>query len=218
MEKFSFMKFVKISFLTLGLSSLVFTSCKSDDDDPKNQNNFTDIDVPGQMLDLDGIHVVYPENHTFGVWNQGTINIPVGGKDYTFDYFLTMDTLSKNVRIHYYLLSNPSTANPTDVDVIADLFKNSSYAPDAGHELLSDETVSFAGYDSRKLTANQFAYLDKDTYKLVNLDTTIYKERYVFYDNDTKKVFTVLMEIPEPLKASRRTELYGIISSIKVNK
>ena len=58
MEKFSFMKFVKISFLTLGLSSLVFTSCKSDDEDPKNQNNFTDIDVPGQMLDLDGIHVV----------------------------------------------------------------------------------------------------------------------------------------------------------------
>lgn len=218
MEKFSFMKFVKISFLALGLSSLVFTSCKSDDPDPKNQNNFTDIDVPGQMLDLEGIHVVYPEKHTFGVWNQGTINIPVGGKDYTFDYFLTMDTLSKNVRIHYYLLSDPSTANQSDVDVIADVFKNDQYSEDTGHELLSDETVSFAGYDSRKLTVNQVAYLDKTTYKLVKLETTIYKERYVFYDNDTKKLFTVSMEMPEPLKDSRRAELYDIISSIKVNK
>lgn len=218
MEKFRFLKFVKISFLVLGLSSFIFTSCKSDDDDPKNQNNFTDIDVDGQMLDLDGIHVVYPEDHTFGVWNQGKVPVPVGGKDYKFDYFVTMDTLSKNVRIHYYLLSEPSTANPADVDVIADLFKNSSYTADAGHELLSDETVSFAGHDSRKLTANQFAYLDKATYKLVNLDTTIYKERYVFYDNDSKKVYTVSIEMPEPLKASRRTELYDIISSIKVNK
>ena len=104
MEKFSFLKFVKISFLVLGLSSLVFTSCKSDDDDPKDQNNFTDIDVPGQVLNLDGIHIVYPENHTFGVWNQGTKEI----KNLKFDYFLTMDTLSKNVRIHYFLLSDSS--------------------------------------------------------------------------------------------------------------
>lgn len=214
MEKFSFLKFVKISFLVLGLYSLVFTSCKSDDDDPKNQNNFTDIDVPGQVLNLDGIHIVYPENHTFGVWNQGTKEI----KNLKFDYFLTMDTLSKNVRIHYFLLSDPSTANQSDVDVIADVFKNDQYSEDTGHELLSDETVSFAGYNSRKLTVNQVAYLDKTTYKLVKLDTTIYKERYVFYDNDTKKLFTVSMEMPEPLKDSRRAELYGIISSIKVNK
>lgn len=213
MEKFSFLKFVKISFFALGLSSLIFTSCNSDEE-IKDKPEIPKNEIPVDVLNLDGINVNYPKNHTFGVWNQGTRKI----KNLKFDYFLTMDTLSKNVRIHYFLLSDPSTANQSDVDVIADVFKNDQYSEDTGHELLSDETVSFAGYDSRKLTVNQVAYLDTATYKLVKLDTTIYKERYVFYDNDTKKLFTVSIEIPETLKDSRRAELYDIISSIKVNK
>ena len=217
MEKFSFLKFVKISFFAFGLSSLIFTSCNSDEE-IKDKPEIPKNEFPVDVLNLDGINVNYPKNHTFGVWNEGSKIIPVNGTDYKFDLTMTMDKSSKNVRIHYYLLSEPSTAKSSDVDAIADRFKNDVYSEDTGHELLSDETVPFAGYDSRKLTVNQVAYLDKTTYELVPLDTVIYKERYVFFDSDVKKVYTVSIEIPEPLKDSRRTELYDIISSIKVNK
>ena len=56
MEKFSFLKFVKISFFALGLSSLIFTSCNSDEE-IKDKPEIPKNEIPVDVLNLDGINV-----------------------------------------------------------------------------------------------------------------------------------------------------------------
>jgi len=213
MEKFNFLKLAKISCLVFGLSSIALTSCKEDPEpDGPLPDNF---EVP--VLTVGDFSVTYPENHTFGAWDYPERVVPVSGQKYKFKTFLTMDTLSKNVRITYMSLSEPTTAKATDVDVIAKVFKDDVYCDDFGHELLSEETALLAGHDTKKLTARQFAYLNDDL-DLVKLDFEIYKERYIFFDEGTSRVYSVEMEMPDSLKAKRRSELYGIISSLRINK
>lgn len=221
MEKFNFWKIAKASMLAFVVSSFALSSCsKNDDDDPKNQNNFTDIEVPGQVLSLNDIRAVYPDDHNFGVWKWNDVVISVGDRknshDDKFSIYVTMDTLSTNVRILYYFLIDPSTVESSDVDGLAKTFKEDVYSADNGYDFMSEETVSFAGSNAKKLSAMQVWYWSEDRTK--KIDCRIYKERYIFYDNDSKKVYSVQMEIPDDLRSSRYDELKGILSSIKVNK
>ncbi len=218
MEKFNFLKFAKISCFVFGLSSLAFTSCKTAESEDGGKDPLNELEFP--VLSVGDFSVTYPVGHTFGAWDWMDRTIHVGdyknGVDYKFHTYMTMDTLSKNVRISYYSQFEPSTAKPSDVSDIANIFKNDVYSEDAGHEFISDETVSLGGNDARKLTAKQLWTIDPQTLDTVYGD--IYKERYVFFDNDSRKIYSVEMEMPESLKASRHSELYGIVSSVKIKK
>lgn len=201
MEKFSFLKFVKISFLTLGLSSLVFTSCKSDDDsDPKTS---PEIDLPGEELTGEEFRVIYPKGHTFGVWNTDSISINVGDHVDIFKTLFTMDKKSEHVRIIYYTLVDPATVTSADVESLNNTFKNDYYCEDNGFELMENETVRFAECDAKKLVA-------------MEVEHQIYTERYIFFSEKNKKVYSVVMQLPDTLRNSRYDELKGILSSMKI--
>ncbi len=212
MEKFNFLRLAKISCLVLGLSSLALTSCSSDDpDDPSNPGDLPRFPV----MDKNGFHVVYPEKNPFlgKDWNE--VSIKVGDHTDKFQTYFTWDSTSTNVRITYYSLVEPATVEASDVDALTKTFKNDVYCDDNGYQLLSDEKVSFAGCDANKLTAMQVWYYDNEYNQI---DCKIYKERYTFYDNGTKKVYSVVMEMPDDQKSKRYSELKNILSSVKINK
>lgn len=200
MEKFSFLKFVKISFLALGLSSLVFTSCKSEDPDPKTS---PEVELPGEALSGEEFSVIYPEGHTFGVWNTDSVSIRVGDHVDVFKTLFTMDKKSEHVRIIYYTLVNPATVTSADVESLNNTFKNDFYCEDNGFELMENEAVSFAECDARKLVA-------------MEVEHQIYTERYIFFSEKNKKVYSVVMQLPDTLRDSRYNELKGILASMKI--
>lgn len=207
MEKFNFLRFAKISCLVLGLSSLALSSCSDDTDDP------TDPGLPQfPVMEKNGFHVVYPEKNPFLGTDWNDVSMPAGDHTDKFQTYLTWDSTSTNVRITYYTLIDPATVEASDVAVLAKSFKDNIYCEDNGYNLISEETVSFAGCDANKLTAMQVWYYLEGN----KVDCQIYKERYTFYDNSTKKVYSVLMEMPESLKGSRYTELNGILSGVKI--
>lgn len=208
MEKFNFLRFAKISCLVLGLSSLALSSCSDDTDDP------SDPSLPKfPVMEKNGFHVVYPEKNPFlgKDWNE--VSIKVGDHTDKFQTYFTWDSTSNNVRITYYSLVEPATVEASDVDALTKIFKNDVYCEDNGYNLISEETVSFAGCDANKLTAMQVWYFDNDYNKI---DCQIYKERYTFYNITNKKVYSVVMEMPESLRSSRYTELNGILSGVKI--
>lgn len=206
MEKFNFLRFAKISCVVLGLSSLTFVSCSSEDpDDDGEEGRFSpDVELPGEVITGEEFTVVYPEGHTFGVWNTDTFRIPAGDHNDEFKTLFTMDKKSNQVRITYYTQIKPKTVTSSDVDAIYKVFKNDAYSEDAGFELMEDKTVKFAGCDgAKKLVA-------------MEVEHQIYTERYIFYSKERKKVYSVVMQLPDTLRDSRYEELNGIVSSMKI--
>ncbi|MBE6328014.1 MAG: hypothetical protein E7077_13340 [Bacteroidales bacterium] len=218
MEKFSFLKLAKISFLILGLFSLTFTSCRSDDDDPKTSPFDGLPGVP--VLEVGDFYVPYPENHSFRSYNLNDVTILVGdyktGHNDKFKCYLTMDTLSESVRILYYSLIDPTTVDASDVDGLAKTFVNDWYSDDNGYEQTTEETVLFAGFNAKKITSMQVWVKDPSTNE--KIEGRFYHERYIFFDSGSKKVYSVVMQMPESLMERRRPELYNILSGLKVNK
>lgn len=210
MEKFNFLKLAKFSCLIFGLSSFILSSCTKDENSEPYDD---DLNVP--VLTVGDFSVTYPENNSFKAWDQGEKSLKIAGQSYTFSVYLTMDTLSNDVRIYYYTQIDPSTAKASDADAFAEIFKSAVYCEDAGHELTSFEKVSLGGHDAVKLTAKQFWCKDQNGKKV---ECEIYKERYVFFDEGTQKLYSVEIEMPCSLTAKRQSELYGIVSSLRIKK
>ena len=218
MEKINFLKLAKISFLILSLSSLIFTSCRSEDEEiPTSPGQ----DLPGvPVLQVGAFYVPYPENHTFKGSDQNDISVRVGdyrtGHTDKFKYYMTYDSLSSQVRVHYYSLIDPSTVDASDVDGLTKTFVEDQYSEDNGFEQTTEETVLFAGFNAKKITSMQVWARDPQTNE--KIEGRFYHERYIFFDSSSKKVYSVLIQMPESLVASRRPELYNILSGLKVNK
>ncbi len=188
---------------------MVFTSCKEDDVEVVGGGNGIgggDLpDVP--VLSVGEFSVAYPENHTFRGYDIVDEKILIGdyktGHIDSFMTYMTMDSVEKNVRIIYCALLSPETVEASDVDAIAKVMVNDVYSTDAGYELIANEVVPFAGYSAARIAA-------------LHKEAQIFKERYVFYDEKKKKVYSVRLEMPESLRASRYKELTGIIKSLKI--
>lgn len=218
MEKFNFLKLAKITILILGLFSLIFTSCRSEDDVIPTTPGGDLPNVP--VLQVGDFYVPYPEKHTFKGDDLNDVLIPVGdyktGHTDKFKAYMTWDSLSSQVRILYYSLIEPSTVDASDVDGLAKTFVDDWYCEDNGFEQPTEETVLFAGFNAKKITSMQVWVRDPQTNE--KIEGRFYHERYIFFDNASKKVYSVLIQMPESLVASRRPELYNILSGLKVNK
>ena len=68
---------------------------------------------------------------------------------------------------------------------------------------MENEAVSFAECDARKLVA-------------MEVEHQIYTERYIFFSEKNKKVYSVVMQLPDTLRDSRYDELKGILASMKI--
>lgn len=200
MEKINFLKIAKISCLALGLSSLVFTSCSKDDPEVFNGNP-GGIEVPGEVLNIGDFKVTYPENHTFGVWIYDDMEV----YDYTFSHLFTMDKKSNNVRLMYFSLKSPETVEASSVDFLTQKLIDDYYCDDNGYEYLSTEAVALGGMNGQKISA-------------MEVEHQIYAERYTIYNTDNKKVYSIVLQVPDTLRDSRYKELHDIVSSIKFVK
>lgn len=209
MEKFNFWKCVKTSFLMLGLSSIVLSSCNKGDE-PEGDTPEAPLDTVKTILS-DGFTASYPLDFPLKAYpSKEPFKMTNLGEDKHVDEFyafITYDSTSVNedstlytTSIQYFKLTNPSTTNEKEVDYIVDELKTDFYPEDVA-EIIADEKETFAGYTAHKLVVSKN---DK------------YVEHYVFYSSSLKKVFIVLISMLESDYKTRRDELYRIASTFKV--
>lgn len=220
MEKINFLRFAKISCFMLGLSSVAFfSSCSQDPEDDGQTDIVWDNSLPSvPVLQAGDFNVPYPEGHTFRSYDLQDYPIPVGnvkngGHTDKFSAFMTMDSTSQQVRLSYFSLIEPETVEESDVDSLAKRFVEDFYCEELGYVVTVNETVPFAGYNARKIVAKEVWYKSETGDKV---DCDFYIERYIFFDKNKKKVYSVLIQMPESLRSSRYKELYGIISGLKI--
>lgn len=209
MEKFNFWKCVKTSFLMLGLSSIVLSSCNKGDE-PEGDTPEAPLDTVKTILS-DGFTASYPLDFPLKAYpSKNPLKISNLGEDKHVDefyVFITYDSTSVNedstlytTSIEYFKLTNPSTTSEKEVDYIVDELKTDFYPADVA-EVITDEKTTFAGYSAHKLVVSKKGK---------------YMEHYVFYSSSLKKVFIVLISMLETDYKTRRDELYRIASTFKV--
>ena len=209
MEKFNFWKFVKVSFLALGLSSIVLSSC-SKGEEPEDEPLVTPQDTVKVIL-ADGFSASYPLGFPLKAYPSKEpfkmINLGEDKHEDEFYAFITYDSTSVNedttlytTSIQYFKLTNPSTTDEKEIDYIVDELKTDFYPADVA-EVIADEKTTFAGYSAHKLVVTKKGK---------------YVEHYVFYSSSLKKVFIVLISMLETDYKTRRDELYSIASTFKV--
>lgn len=210
MEKINLKFIAKTLVLLFGLSSLCFTSCKSEDDDNEpapsgwNEKEAKEILADGFTADfpLDFPLKAYPNSQKFKILELGEDKH--ADSFYTFITYdstcISKDSTTYTVTIQYNKLEEPETVDEKEVDNIINVLKKYFY-PEEIADIQVDEKTKFAGYSAHKLVAVAKGF---------------YMEHYVFYVPSQKKVYIAIISMPELLVNTRRDELYNIASTFRI--